>query len=78
MGDMSSQNTPGCVYLLAEHLDMLLAAGEDLQKLEFQNLPHGGEGLWGLLIAAVCPQIARAGKCSNRSFDVRTNTGCPT
>ncbi len=37
---MSSQNTPGCVYLLADHLDMLLAAGEDLQKLEFRNLTH--------------------------------------
>ena len=35
---MSSPNTPGCVYLLADHLDMLLAAGEDLQKLEFQNM----------------------------------------
>ena len=35
---MSSPNTPGCVYLLADHLDMLLAAGEDLHKLEFENL----------------------------------------
>ncbi len=36
-GDMTSQSTPSCVYLLADHLDMLLAAGEDLQKLEFHN-----------------------------------------
>ena len=35
---MSSPNTPGCVYLLADHLDMLLAAGEDLQNLEFENV----------------------------------------
>lgn len=34
---MESQSTPSCVYLLADHLDMLLAAGEDLQKLEFRN-----------------------------------------
>lgn len=32
---MASPNTPGCVYLLADHLDMLLAAGEDIQKIEF-------------------------------------------
>ena len=40
---MSSQTTPGYIYLLADHLDMLLAAGEDLQKLEFRNLPHGAD-----------------------------------
>ena len=40
---MTSQSTPSCVYLLADHLDMLLAAGEDLQKLEFHNLPANSD-----------------------------------
>ena len=42
---MLREDTPHCVYLLADHLDALLAAGEDLKgAAPYQCVPTGGGG----------------------------------